>query len=97
VRSLAPGASDVVRKICGGEQWPASDDCRPLDYVSQLKDIAGPSIQAKDFQALVVDSGDGFSVRLGRLLDKRFDQGGNIFESIAQRRQLDSERVEPGI
>ena len=93
---FASGAPDVDRKIPCRQQWPARDDYCPLDHVSQLQDVAGPSIQPKYFQAFVVDAGYRFSILLRRLRNKCFDQRGNIFEPVAQRRQLDGESIETG-
>ena len=83
-------------KIPGSQQWPARDDCCPLDHVSQLQHVAGPSIQPKYFQAFIVDAGYRFSILLRGLRNKRLDQRGNIFEPVAQRRRLDDESIETG-
>ena len=79
----------------GFDELARAQDDRPLDDVAQLAYVSRPRSSAEASRmASGASALHGFAVAGVELADERFDQQGNVFEAIAQRRHADADDVD---
>ena len=76
------------------ESLPFRQNHRPLDYILQLPDVAGPIICVEEFDRLLVYVSNLLAQFLGVAIDQVSDQQGNIANALAQCWQSNRNNVE---
>ena len=77
------------------DELPFGQDRRALDDVAQLADVAGPRVALEDVHRLLIDGANRLAVAGVELVEECLHEERDVLASVAQRRQLDGEDVEP--
>src|SRR5690606_2228942 len=93
----APVAAHLRRDVLCADRPSRSEHHHGPNQVAQLTNIARPGIVDEDLQGLGLDAAEGSVVLLTELANELVDQQRNVLATLAERRQLDEEHVEPVI
>jgi hypothetical protein len=88
------GGRRVERQVRRADDLALRHQDRALDGVVELADVAGPGVAAHARRGLLVEPGDRLAVALDVLLQEMLGEEVDVLAALAQRRQVDLDRVE---
>jgi hypothetical protein len=94
VRFCAMWRNGLRRQVPSGEHLRVAPDHRALDDIAQLSNVSGPPMSSEGIQAVLANTLNSFLVFPVEFLDEVLDEQRQIFEPVAQRRQLNGVNVE---
>src|SRR4051794_9695875 len=94
-RAALARAEELVGETLDREAAAAGHDERAIDHVAQLADVARPLVLLQRLDEVRFDRLDLLLFRLIQLLQEEVREERDVFEALAQRRDLDGEHVQP--
>ena len=88
------GLLEYFREILKGNLRSRRDDDRPFQHVLQLTNIAGPAVPQQRVSRRRVDALNGTFVLAGKLGQKMIAEQRNVLRAIAQRWNLERNRID---
>src|SRR4051794_7223535 len=94
-RAALARAEELVGETLDRETAAAGHDERAIDHVAQLADVARPLVLLQRFDEVRFDRLHLLLFRLVQLLQEEVREERDVFETLAQRRDLDREDIQP--